>query len=181
MVEELSMADFLDKLLPRLFPDLVFRCVPHDGKSDLEKSLVNKLRAWRTPGVRFVVMRDQDSADCHDVKDQLRDLCEQGGRPDSLVRVVCRELEAWYMGDSDALAAAFPNEARRIHSTMGKRRFSNPDNVVQPARVLAKHIPSFQKRSAASAIGALLSRENGSRSYQVFLEGVERLHGRRRV
>lgn len=176
MVEELSMADFLDQLLPRLFPELEFRCVPHEGKSDLERSLVRKLRAWRTPGVRFVVMRDQDSADCREVKRRLRDLCERGGRPDSLVRVVCRELEAWYVGDLDALTAAFPRAARRIRSKNARRRFDNPDDVVQPARALAELIPSFQKRSAATAIGALLSRENRSRSYQVFLEGVERLH-----
>ena len=176
MVEELSMADLLDQLLPRLFPELEFRCVPHEGKSDLERSLVRKLRAWRTPGVRFVVMRDQDSADCREVKSRLRDLCEQGGRPDSLVRVVCRELEAWYVGDLDALTAAFPSSARRVRNRVAERRFSNPDDVVQPARALAELIPSFQKRSAATAIGALLSRENRSRSYQVFLEGVERLH-----
>ena len=176
MVEELSMADLLDQLLPRLFPDMEFRCVPHEGKSDLERSLVRKLRAWRTPGVRFVVMRDQDSADCREVKDRLRNLCEQGGRPDSLVRVVCRELEAWYVGDLDALTAAFPRAARRVRSKMARQRFDNPDEVVQPARALADLIPTFQKRSAAIAIGALLSRENRSRSYQVFLEGVERLH-----
>ena len=177
MVEELSMADLLDQLLPRLFPELEFRCVPHEGKSDLERSLVRKLRAWRTPGVRFVVMRDQDSADCREVKDRLRHLCEQGGRPDSLVRVVCRELEAWYVGDLDALTAAFPRAARRIRSKRARQRFDNPDEVVQPARALADLIPTFQKRSAANAIGALLSWENRSRSYQVFLEGVERLHG----
>lgn len=180
MVEELSMADFLNQLLPRVFPDLEFRCVPHEGKSDLERSLVRKLRSWRTPGVRFVVMRDQDAAECHEVKKRLRDLCEQGGRPDSLVRVVCRELEAWYVGDLDALTTTFPSAANRIRSKLANRRFSNPDDVVQPARVLADLIPGFGKRSAASAIGALLSRDNGSRSYQVFLEGVERLHGRPR-
>ena len=176
MVEELSMADLLDQLLPRLFPELEFRCVPHEGKSDLERSLVRKLRAWRTPGVRFVVMRDQDSADCREVKSRLRDLCERGGRPDALVRVVCRELEAWYVGDLDALTAVFPDAAGRVRSKRARRRFNNPDDVVQPAKALAELIPTFQKRSAATAIGALLSRENRSRSYQVFLEGVERLH-----
>ena len=176
MVEELSMADLLDQLLPRLFPDLEFRCVPHEGKSDLEGSLVRKLQSWRTPGVRFVVMRDQNGGDCHAVKDQLRELCRQGGRPDSAVRVVCRELEAWYIGDLDALTTAFPGAAGRIRETMARRRrFRNPDEVVQPARFLGELIRGFQKRSAASAIGALLSRQNSSRSYQVFLEAVERL------
>ena len=88
LVEEPSMADFIDRLLPRFFPGLVFQCNPHDGKQDLEKSIPRKLRAWREPGVRFVVVRDQDSADCHQVKDELIQLCRQAGRCDVLVRVV---------------------------------------------------------------------------------------------
>ena len=108
LVEEPSMADLLDGLLPRLFPALRFQCVPHDGKQDLEKSIPRKLRAWREPGVRFVVARDQDSADCRQVKARLIELCRNGGRSDALVRVVCRELEAWYVGDPEALVQAFP-------------------------------------------------------------------------
>ena len=176
LVEEVSMADFLEKLLPRLVPGLDFLCVSHDGKSDLEKSLASKLRSWRTPHVRFVVMRDQNGEDCRSVKAKLGDLCARGGRPDSLARVVCRELEAWYVGDVDALAKAYPDTARRIRTSLGKRRFHDPDNVAQPARALAKLIPAFQKRIAARAMGNLLSRENRSRSYQVFLAGVDRLH-----
>ena len=33
------MKTLLDILLPRLFPDLLFQCVPHDGKNDLERSI----------------------------------------------------------------------------------------------------------------------------------------------
>ena len=49
-------------------------------------------------------------------------------------------------------------------------------DIFCPNAIALDLIPTFQKRSAATAIGALLSRENRSRSYQVFLEGVERLH-----
>ena len=175
LVEEPSMADLLDQLIPRLFPGLPFRCVPHEGKSDLESSLARKLERWRTPGVRFVVMRDQNGGDCRAVKAGLMAQCQRGGRPDSLVRVVCRELEAWYVGDVDALAAIFPKAAKRIRMRMAKRRFRNPDDMVQPAKALAELIPGFQKRSAAREMGALLSRRNRSRSYQVFLEGVDLL------
>lgn len=176
LVEEVSMADFLEELLPRLVPGLAFLCVSHDGKSDLEESLARKLRSWRTPHVRFVVMRDQDREDCHAVKAKLNDLCALGGRPDSLARVVCRELEAWYVGDINALAEAYPDAARRVRTSLGKRRFRDPDSVVQPANALAQLIPAFQKRIAARAMGKLLSRDNRSRSYQVFLAGVDRLY-----
>ena len=36
------MQELLDGLLPRLFPGLLFQCVPHDGKTDLERSIPHK-------------------------------------------------------------------------------------------------------------------------------------------
>lgn len=180
LVEEPSMADLLDGLLPRLFPALQFLCVPHDGKQDLEKSIPRKLRAWREPGVRFVVARDQDSADCRQVKARLADLCRNAGRADVLVRVVCRELEAWYIGDPEALVQAFPEarRRRRMLRELNRERYRNPDTVVRPSEAIARQIPEFQKRLGARRMAILLSQENRSRSYQVFLGGVERLSRR---
>ena len=177
LVEEPSMADFLDHLLRRLFPEMRFRCVPHEGKRDLAKSIPRKLRAWREPGVRFVVMRDQNGADYREVKAQLVELCRRAGRDDVLVRVVCRELEAWYIGDPEALARAFPHADRRVQRQLRKRRFRNPDEVVNPSAAVAQLIPEFQKRRGARSIAEFLSRNNGSRSFQVFLEGIEGLAG----
>ena len=99
LLEEYSMSVLLTGLLPRLFPDLVFQCLPHEGKQDLDRSIPRKLRAWREPGVRFVVVRDNDGADCADLKAELVAQCAAGGRDDTLVRLACQELEAWYLGD----------------------------------------------------------------------------------
>lgn len=54
------MRDLLNGLLPRLYPELNFLCLAHEGKSDLERSIPRKLRAWREPGVHFVILRDND-------------------------------------------------------------------------------------------------------------------------
>ena len=170
------MAGLLDVLLHRLFPGLVFRCIAHEGKQDLEKSIVKKLRGWQRPGVRFVVMRDQDSADCHAVKARLKMRCEQGGHADALVRLVCRELEAWYLGDVESLVDAFPESGSRLRRELRKSRYRDPDTVIGPAKVLDDLIPEFVKRSSARAMGERLTRENRSRSFQVFIDGVERLH-----
>ena len=88
------MQVLLDGLLPRLFPDLPFLCVPHKGKRDLERSIPRKLRAWREPGVRFAVIRDNDGGDCEQLKAKLKQLCNQNGRADTLIRIACQELEA---------------------------------------------------------------------------------------
>ena len=39
LLEEDSMRTLLEGVLPRLFPGLLFQCVPHEGKQDLEKSI----------------------------------------------------------------------------------------------------------------------------------------------
>jgi hypothetical protein len=175
LVEEYSMKVFLDGLLPRLFPDLFFLCVPHEGKQDLEKSIPRKLRAWREPGARFVVIRDNDGGDCHNVKDQLVALCNEGGRADTVVRLACQELEAWYFGAPDALADVFGLE--NLRNIARKTRFRNPDAIGQPARALERLVAEFQKVSGARRMAQALMRVNQSRSFQVFIAGIETLAG----
>ena len=107
------MAVLFEGLLPRIYPDLPFLCISHEGKQDLEKSIPRKLRAWQEPGVRFVIVRDKDEGDCRRVKARLYSLCQTGRREDSLIRIACHELEAWYLGDTEALANAFEKESLR--------------------------------------------------------------------
>ena len=127
LLEEESMKVLLDGLLPRVVPDLSFQCIAHEGKSDLEESIPRKLRAWREPGVRFVILRDNDGAHCVGLKERLLKICRDAGREDTLVRIVCEELEAWYLGDPYALAEAFENE--KLAGIGQKAKFRRPDTV----------------------------------------------------
>ena len=72
--------------------------------------------------------------------------------------------------------ARFLGSAGKLRRELRKSQFRNPDKVVGPSKVLDDLIPEFNKRPGARAMGEKLTRENRSRSYQVFLEGVERLH-----
>ncbi len=173
LLEEYSMKVFLDGVLPRLFPGLPFLCVAHEGKQDLEKSIPRKLRAWQEPGVRFCVIRDNDRADCRVLKQDLVRLCEQGGRNDTLVRIACQELEAWYLGAPDALAEVFNND--NLRGIGARACFRNPDAVAQPAAALAQLVPEFQKVSGARRLSRVLPRANTSRSFQVLMAGLDRL------
>lgn len=174
LVEEYSMKVMLDGLLPRLFPDLPFLCVPHEGKQDLDKSFPRKLSAWREPGVRFVVVRDNDGADCDGLKRRLVDLCTDAGRGDTLIRLACQELEAWYLGDPLALAEAFDDPA--LARIGARARYRDPDNVRQPAKALEELVPSFQKVSGARAMAPLLAVErSASPSFSAFVAGVKRV------
>jgi hypothetical protein len=173
LIEEYSMKVLLDGLLPRLVPGLQFLCVPHEGKQDLEKSIPKKLRAWREPGVCFVVLRDNDAGDCRELKDRLIALCRDGGREDVLVRIACQELEAWYLGEPAAMADVFGNE--QLRNMGSKARYRDPDAVVRPSEEIEKLVPEFQKVSGARLMAKRLSRDgNSSRSFQVLIEGIDR-------
>jgi hypothetical protein len=185
LLEEPSVKVFLDGLLPRLFPGRIegrdFQCIPHEGKSDLDKSIPRKLSAWREPGVRFVIVRDNDNADCLKVKSGLQAQCEQSGRGDTLIRLVCQELESWYLGDLEVLDRAF---ASRLDTHRYKKRFANPDALKKPSAEIERLIPDFQKRSGARIMGQYLnlqSQENRSRSFQVFVARARNLADNMRV
>jgi hypothetical protein len=55
------------------------------------------------PDSFFVVLRDQDSGDCLEIKERLMALCGRAGKEDALVRIACRELESFYLGDLKAV------------------------------------------------------------------------------
>ena len=178
LLEEPSMKSLLEGLLPRIFPGMVvgqhFQCIKHEGKSDLDTSIPRKLKSWKIVGDRFVVLRDNDNANCVDLKTRFVRMCQESGRPDTLVRLVCQELESWYIGDLSALAEAF--SAPKLDSPGLRRRFADPDIWQKPSRELERLIPAFQKGSAARLMAKYLEEErNCSRSFQTFIGGVRRL------
>lgn len=178
LVEDYSMRVLLDGLLPRLVPGLEFRCIHHEGKQDLDRSIPKKLRAWREPGVRFVILRDNDGGDCRSLKARLVSMCNEAGRSDSLVRLACQELEAWYLGDPEGLADAFDDGDLRFIGR--KARFRDPDALMHPARELAELAPGFQKISGARAMATrLVESRNTSVSFRAFVRGVRRIAGDR--
>lgn len=178
LLEEPSMRVLLDELLPRLFPGWVdgqhFQCIPHEGKSDLDRSIPRKLASWRIPGDRFVIVRDNDNADCIHLKARLRSLCERSGRSETLIRLVCQELESWYLGDLAVLAAAF--HLPKLDTPANRKRFAHPDDWQKPSLEVKRLAPTFHKISGARAAARYLRPENNrSKSLQVFVAGVRRL------
>lgn len=104
LLEEKSMKRFLDIIIPKILPaEIQYQTIPHEGKTDLEKSIPRKLKAWNEPDTKFIVIQDQDSWDCKKLKQKLVDLCKPTGR-EYLVRIACHELESWYFGDLSAVS-----------------------------------------------------------------------------
>ena len=153
-----------------------FLCIKHEGKSDLDASIPRKLQAWRIPNDRFVILRDNDNAACVDLKARFVRLCQQSGRPDTLIRLVCQELESWYIGDLSALAEAYGDS--KLSSPALQKRFVDPDAWQKPSAELARLIPGFQKGSAARAMAeSLVADRNTSTSFRFFVNGVRCLAG----
>lgn len=172
------MKAYLEAFLPRLLPGVEFLCLAHEGKQDLEKSIPRKLRAWNEPGARFVVVRDNDGADCRAVKRRLQKLCREGRRPETLIRLACQQLEAWHLGDFDSLAKAYAKPA--IPKERNRTRYANPDGIPNAAEELCRLIPEFRKVDGARRMGQVMptaSERNRSRSFQVFVEGLRRHFG----
>ena len=175
MLEEPSMKAFLESLLPRLLPGSTnFTLIPHEGKSDLEASLPRKLKAWRRPEAKFVVVRDQDAADCKAVKARLLGIVEAAGHDATVVRIACRELEAWILGDLEAVARAF--DKPQIAHLATKQKYRNPDRLGSPSGELRNLLGKYSKIAGARSVGSHIDiGRNCSKSFQVFVAAVQRL------
>jgi len=175
-LKEPSAKEMLAGVLPRILPEntqiryFVFR-----GKQDLEKNLKRKLRGWRLPDSVFVVMRDQDSGDCKAVKSRLADLCGEAGRKDTLVRVACRELESFYLGDLAAVEQGLG--VKGLKAQQLGRKFRNPDALGNPAEELRRLTSNvYDKVAGSRAIAPYLTLEgNLSRSFNVLLSGIRNI------
>jgi len=192
LVEEPSMEIFLRALLPRCLPSTcTFEVHPFQGKTDLLGKLQNRLRAyahWLPEDWRIVVVVDRDGDDCHALKRALENMSAAaglrtrsgaGGAPWQVVnRIAIEELEAWYFGDWQAVAAAFPRVPRTIPQ---KPSYRDPDAIQGGTweafeRVLQRSgyfKTGLRKIEAARAIGAQIDPErNRSRSFTKFHEAV---------
>jgi len=176
LLEEPSAQDLLEGLLPRLIPGVTVKYLVFEGKRDLESKMVRRMRGWQLPGARFVVLRDQDAGDCKQVKSKLTDLARRAQHPEALIRVACRELESWIIGDWEAVASAF--ERPSLGKQQRKARYRDPDGLLKPVDELLKHLPRYRKRDGARRVGRhLLPLRNKSHSFKVFCEGVKRVAG----
>ena len=121
-----------------------------------------------------MVLRDQDAAQCTAVKERLTDLVPPDRRAATLVRVACRELESWIIGDWVALAKAY--DQQRLAANSARASYRDPDLLSRPVEEIRKFIPEYQKRDGARRTGALLDPStNRSKSFRAFCSGVGRL------
>ena len=175
LLEERSAEELLNVILPIIIPtnDFLYLCIPHEGKSNLQKSIPRKLRSWKEPDVQFVILHDKDSSDCLKLKNELIQLINDGRRSDTLIRIVCTELESWYLGDLDAVEKAFSVDLSKKKT---KTIYQNPDLISNAKEELKRLVPQYQPIGGSRIISRYMDlSKNKSRSFQVFLSGIHRL------
>lgn len=175
-LEEPSAKEMLQGLLPKILPDevaVLYRVF--QGKQDLEKNLVKRLRGWNSPDCHFVIMRDQDSGNCITIKEKLVSMCEEAGKKEALIRIACRELESFYLGDLKAVETGL--KIKGIARHQATKKFRDPDDVQHPAEELVQLTSNvYQKISGSRLIGPQLSTENNkSLSFNALIKGIQQL------
>lgn len=173
-----------------LIGDATFAVYPHQCKSDLLKSLPNRLRgyaAWLPADWRIIVIVDRDDDDCRKLKGVLERAAATAGlktrkAAGNAIHVVNRlaieELEAWFFGDWDAVKAAYPKVPASIPEKQGYR---DPDAIQGGTwealeKVLKRHgyfQTGLRKIEAARSIALHMDPErNRSRSFRVFRDAI---------
>ena len=191
LVEERSIKEFLESLLPRLLPvDCTFEIHPFEGKHDLLKKLLPRLRDykhWLPSDWRLVVMVDQNGEDRRKLKKKLEQTVAESGlvsrtqageRPWQVVnRIVIEELEAWYFGDWVAVHKAYP----RVSDSVPKQaRYRDPDGIKGTWEALERILQhngyfktGLRKTEVARNVAAHFDpARNRSHSFKMFLDAI---------
>jgi hypothetical protein len=143
------------------------------------------------PDWRIVVLVDEDRQDCLVLKQALEQAAFQAGLMTKsqaggagfqvLNRIAVEELEAWFLGDVEALRRVYP----RVPLSLSQReRFRDPDHVTGGAwealekllQAYGYHPAGYPKVEAAQRISKHLEPDrNRSHSFQVFWQGIRAL------
>lgn len=194
LVEEPSMEEALSNILPRILPEGIGYAIhPFQGKQDLLKKLPSRLRGyqWIPDDYRIIVLVDRDQDDCLMLKAIMEKSAIDAGFSTKsssgakhfqvLNRVVVEELEAWFLGDIQAVQEAYP---RVLTTSVNSRKLHDPDAIVGGTwetleRILKRagyHRTGLRKIEAARDISAhMVPERNRSRSFQVFCEGLRQI------
>ena len=145
-LEEESAKALLEKLVPRMVPagtTVSIRCVVFEEKQDC---------GYLRPNLHFFIMRDQDRGDCLEIKRDLRSICHLAERPGAVVRIACRELEAFYLGDLRAVEVALG--LKDVAKKQRIAKFRDPDRLQNPANELERLTGfAYQKVAGSRAVG----------------------------
>lgn len=142
-------------------------------------------------GSAVIMVADLDDKDCISFKNELLQVLDEcNPQPTALFRIAIEEIEAWLLGDVEAVKAAYPRARQTVLNGY------TPDSICGTWEVLADAVypgGSRQlKKLGYPEVGRIKCEwaeriapyvevdRNRSKSFQVFLDGVRRLVEARR-
>jgi hypothetical protein len=146
-------------------------CLQHQGKSDLERSFPRKIGHWRSSRPpRFIVMRDNDGANCLQLKARLLALVPRDAVNRVKIRLVVQELESWYLGDLDAVRRAGLLSQAQLVAQKRKAILRTPDRIGNAKQIFKNRVAEGGQIELARRIGPHLSlTDNKSPSFHAFV------------
>lgn len=140
----------------------------------MENSLPSQLEALSgDQAMKILILRDNDNGSCREHKSRLTEMSRRtglGGR--SKVRIVCQMLEAWFIGDSEAL-----RRSRHLQKSVPRRLTRcDPDMLVNPKSELRKLRDGYTEIKGAKAISPHMNvAVNRSRSFLYTIQAIRDL------
>jgi len=177
LLEEPSMKNVLEEILPKIIPKQIsFNCIAHQGKQDLAKSIPIKIRAFNniSPHTQFIIVHDQDSHDCQKLKAELLQICQTAGQNNPMIRIICHELESWFLGDLVAVEKAYNLKPNTLSKHQNNRKYRNPDQLNSAKQELKNLVQEYYPATHSKQIAPYLSlTDNKSKSFKVFIQGIQ--------
>lgn len=162
LLEEPSVRQMLEAIVPKVAPNVPLRCIVFQGKQDLEKNITKKMKCYQNPNARFLVVRDQDSGNCETVKQGIVQRCNESGKDSYKVRIMCHELETVYLADLQAVEHGL--KLKNVASLQEKNPYRHPDVLANPKQKLkllaVQHKGLYQDIAGSRAIAPFLDINN---------------------
>jgi hypothetical protein len=180
LLEGESEKALLESLLPRFLASKITpKYIVFEGKTDLKKRMVTRIKTYTNPNARFMVLCDKDASVCTELKRELLELCQKSGKPrDCLVRIACREIEAFYL--ADLLAVEKGLGLSGLEKYQSTRKYRTPDESDQPVFELVRLTEEkYTKVYGSRQIGQYLDLENErSPSFKNLIRGIRLLESK---
>lgn len=207
LVEDNSGARLLQHLVPKLIEhggsSITYRIHPYKGIGKIpskdafsttdprKRILLNRLPEIlkgyaKTPGIdAIVVVVDSDRKNCYTFLKELQSIASVSRHPNILFRIAIEEVEAWYLGDREAIKNAYNKAKLQLHKDYVQDSVCGTwellADIVYPGGNAAIKktgwpLPGQLKHEWADKIGPFLCEDrNASPSFKKFCEGVRGL------
>jgi hypothetical protein len=195
LLEEPSAEAFFNGFLAKLLQKgTTWNPIVFQGKHDLLAKLEDRLTGyakWIPKDWKIVVLIDEDREDCAKLKAIMEVAARKaklatksslpGGSFMVLNRIAVEELESWFFGDPQALAAAFPGVSANIGSKAGYRdsdkiaggTWEALERVLQRAGHYSAGLPKIEV--AGIMAEHMEPQRNTSHSFKHFMSGLASL------